>query len=426
MNKYARLRLIADYLAATRNEIAVDEMLLSLSNLSNRRAVYIPRVSKWVGWTTGAHLYFIWLSIACFWVLGGAIIYFLFDLVNFSIKHIINSLKSEKIAEINDGAILDLSPRAATILDSKNFSWTPKIWISFPWSSTQEIPQGKDVVPFISIVTGYNIFTSFVMAIQATYLMFFKKKYRKWMLQSYTAFRWFLVFEAIEKITGNLIIVNHFDRWAVLVDRRVRIKRRKECKNIKFIIVQHGTLKTASNSKLAKDFIKNLPTKISEVDTIYALNEIEKNKFVSNILYSKPNKKINCVCYKSTLHLSEISDSKHPTVLFVGHPMCENFQISVYQALLGMLNFTAFYKPHPRSSESIKIRNAGWDLITDSKKFPRVDLIISYPSTLVDEYRQEGIPAVVHSIDENPLNYQNTSNKAILTLQKSYSNLNFF
>ena len=34
--------------------------------------------------------------------------------------------------------------------------------------------------------------------------------------------------------------------------------------------------------------------------------------------------------------------------------------------------------------------------------FPRVDLLISYPSTLVSEYAEQGVPTVMHSMDVTP------------------------
>ena len=62
-------------------------------------------------------------------------------------------------------------------------------------------------------------------------------------------------------------------------------------------------------------------------------------------------------------------------------------------------NFEIYYKPHPKAPMSASMETLEWKIIKEANIFPRVDLLVSYPSTLVIEYETAGIPASVHSLD---------------------------
>ncbi len=86
-------------------------------------------------------------------------------------------------------------------------------------------------------------------------------------------------------------------------------------------------------------------------------------------------------------------------MLFVGHPLCEDFQVSVFKALHELVAIEAFYKPHPKAPMSASMANVGWKIIDAADQFPIVEMLISYPSTLVIEYEVFGIHASVHPLD---------------------------
>jgi hypothetical protein len=85
-------------------------------------------------------------------------------------------------------------------------------------------------------------------------------------------------------------------------------------------------------------------------------------------------------------------------VLFVGHPICEAIQIEVFKRMVDTFKVSVYYKPHPTAGMSALARGQGWTVIEDKRIFPTVDLIVSYPSTLVQEYAGQGVSAVMHPL----------------------------
>jgi hypothetical protein len=68
-------------------------------------------------------------------------------------------------------------------------------------------------------------------------------------------------------------------------------------------------------------------------------------------------------------------------------------------ALRQIVDVQAFYKPHPTTGAGRQVAELRWTVIQGRTVFPRVDLIVSYPSTMVAEYASHAVPAVVHSMD---------------------------
>ena len=55
-----------------------------------------------------------------------------------------------------------------------------------------------------------------------------------------------------------------------------------------------------------------------------------------------------------------------------------------------------------------EILNKNWTFIQEKNYFPAVDLLISYPSTLVTEYSNNGVAAVIHNVNAEMIEVQNT------------------
>lgn len=109
MLRTPRQQMLVDYLDATDNEIAVDQMLFGMAHTSPERVGYFPRVSRWVG-KAKTHPFLatlVWRVLWISWLCGGAIVFFLFDFLRLAIS-LKNSkeLLLEEIA-LMDGAVLD-------------------------------------------------------------------------------------------------------------------------------------------------------------------------------------------------------------------------------------------------------------------------------------------------------------------------------
>lgn len=399
MRTRARLRVLADYLAATRNEIAVDEMFLSLSGINTSHFCYFPRVPRWIRF---AKHYPSLATISCrvakiVWLCGGAATFFLLEFLKYSFFfQPIYSRDTSGIAGLNIG----FSERAYDVIKSETFPTFPHAWLVMPWAPQKSVTMRNEGLQMLSVITRSDLWTALVDALTITYRMRHNRNFALWNLQSYTAFRWFLARRAIDHCPGYLVMAEHFDRWAILADRAMREKRRLSNFNGRLVLVQHGALGPLNNSIISGLSIINLPTRLSQVDELHVYNKNEAALFKSYVLSkTKDTHALDLQFFKPQIELTCEFTSGKIGLLFVGHPLCEHFQAALFQEFSRIGRVEIFYKPHPKSPASPAMSAVGWKMITEEKFFPKVDLLISYPSTLVIEYAGAGIPASVHPID---------------------------
>lgn len=405
MTRLSHRRLIADYLAATRNEIAVDEKFLRLARVKPAEVGYLPRVPLWLnrGLKTPTLTRIVWAFTWVVWLAGGAFAYFALELIKLERLRKRIYQRGLDQATLTDGAVLGLSPRVCDVMNATRFPWLPKTWLTCPWIPLHNLPIDAVKFPLISLLTKSELREAFVCSLQAVYALAYKPDTARWALQGYTALRWFVVRKAVDKLTGVLVTTQHFDRWAVLVDRSTRAIRMQAKSSRKFVMVQHGAVGGLESVGGQKDYSDQLPTRIACVDELYTYNQNEESIFRRDIFTENRQQSALAVFYFSpTVNLTGEALHDQLQMLFVGHPLCEEFQSKVFQALKKVLDFEAFYKPHPKAPMSTSMRDVGWTIIEDSLMFPRVNLLVSYPSTLVIEYEGVNVEAMVHPLDISP------------------------
>jgi N-acetyl sugar amidotransferase len=399
MKSSPRLRFLADYLAATRNEIAVDEMLLRMAHVTPRQVGYLPRASHWLSRAVRAPLltHLVWQAGRGLWLAGGALAYFTSELIKFAGLRM--SVPSARGLPLTGGAVLGFSSRAGDVLDSERFPWLPSAWLTCPWAPQHALPRDAIELPLMSLVTGRDLRQAFGFAAAATYALARDPLRSRWVLQSYTAFRWYIVRCAVDRLGGNLVTTDHFDRWAVLVDRSIRARARPQHTSARLVVVQHGALGGLGRTSDKQGGLI-IPTRLARVASLHAYNTEEENAFRRAVLTRACGGPALRVAYFSpTISLVGEAPSDRPRLLFVGHPLCEGFQQAVYAAIRQTLDIDAFYKPHPLAPMSAAIAAGDWKIVDNARDFPRVDLLISYPSTLVIEYEGAGVAASVHPLD---------------------------
>lgn len=400
MPRRASLRLLADYLAATRNEIAVDEMFLAMSNLSPTQVGRMPRVPRWIGlaarWPaltrTSTHI------ARWAWPFGGALLFFALEYLRFSYMHRSAGTRPRPSTPPN-GAVLGLSTRVCDIVQYSQFPAFPRAWLTLPWAPQHRLPDAAIVVPLLSLLDQRDLRQAFADAMTSTWRMWGQPHLAPWVLQSYTAFRWFLTRRAVDRLSGTLVTTEHFDRWAVLADRSIREARRAGRIRRRMVVVQHGAL-----GALDKDVPKSSPSlsppsRLSQVDELHAYNPVEEAAFRKNVLTRQAAaRRIDVHFFKPDIELTGDQLRPRLRILFVGHPLCEQFQVATFHALRDKNDVDAYYKPHPKAPMSSPMSSVGWTIVDNPQVFPRVDLLVSYPSTLVIEYEGHGVPASVHSL----------------------------
>lgn len=404
---YSNKKLLLDYIHATKNEIEIDLSFFSMAKENGSSIGYFPRVPLWLVKAKDNRKisWFVYLILRYLWLCGGGVLYFFKDFCKFALMKF-NNRKQEKVSfgdgdGDGDGAVLAFCSRASCVIDSRSMKDMPKQWLVLPWVDRSKLPSDAIPVQLMTVVNVGDLASSLIDAIRSIYIHVKYYNNLDWILQTYTAFKWFLVRRVVDRLTGRLVIVEHFDRWAVLVDRSVKASRRLNNSKL-FSIVQHGTLRGLFDDAEVIFDMAPYPTLLFNVNELYVYNKVEENIFKRKILSPKIKNLIAIKYFNPPIILTDCSMVKKKKLLFVGHPLCEEFQILVYKQLIAQIDVEVFYKPHPKSTKSADICEVGWTVIEDASLFPSVDLLVSYPSTLVVEYSGVGVQACIHPINAEP------------------------
>ncbi|MFN3453897.1 MAG: hypothetical protein ACK41T_02980 [Pseudobdellovibrio sp.] len=409
---------IAAYYLALENEIAIDLKSYELLNYKPSFLGALPRPSKWVKrvekYTFAVRLasVFIWIL----WNLGGAFIYNFYEFCKW--KKIAKKYEHEDIQKNVEALnskkeyVLVLSARAYELAGEKTLGYKPESWVYMPWVDVVEIDTKKPFIDLLSLAEASDYRFAFRKSIKSflySYRSFFCFR---WNLQNYTSYRWFLAYSVLNKIqSGHFIMTEHFDRWAILADALVCEKKNTFPQTTSFTVIQHGTLAASLHSHAGsktggnhEDFeYKNL-NRLNSVDNLFVYDEPSALCFTQYILSSSQGKEIKISYFKPTIQLTDFAEAKGVKILFVGHPFCETLHLFLLKEIQQKFGdkVKIYYKPHPQASESDSIHEGQWDIVKDKTTFPRVDLLISYASTLVAEYDNMGVPALVHAIGLSP------------------------
>lgn len=406
-----KVKRFVSYLQAVRNEIAIDEYVVSLFPDNFGLMICVPRASRWMSCVRySRYLFFITYKIlVLLWVSGGAIFFYFCQALPFIFNFRSKSGGSEfiRLVDIEYSIVLALSSRVGDVVDYKFLNNLPSLWITVPWAPLRRVPESVVCIDVFSLLSRLELLQALRDAIIATYMLLWRKRTSRWVLQSYTAFRWFAVRRAVDKLPGTLIMTEHFDRWAVLVDSSVAASNRaarmggNNCSR-KLVLIQHGAL---GGLGVEEGFLKStlcLPTKLRCVSQLYVYNPEEENAFKTDVLSHSCSQRVEVYYFKPGIELDRSVTDTRLRVLFVGHPLCEQLHEYLFRRLRENFELTAYYKPHPMAPMSMMMGQVGWAVISDKINFPEVDLLVSYPSTLVIEYEGAGVPAMVHPMNMLP------------------------
>ena len=409
------IRRIGDYVAATENEISIDEFIFKLVHLEPKTVGFLPRLSKWfkLGRDFPVVTFCAWSFTRYFWLVGGNTVFFFLQFF----PRWLGASKVSRVTPGDEGYILALSSRVGDIVKLRHFVDLPNTWVTVPWAPLKQVPSTAICLDVFALLSRRDLWQAFCDAITATYSLFRRKRTSKWVLQSYTAFRWFAVRAAIDKLPGYIVMANHFDRWAVLVDSSVwaqkcAVASSGDFRRRELILIQHGSLGSLGGDKADSTHELRLYRKLRSVTHLYAYGAEAAYAFKNDVLSAGCRQRgLKVSFFKPSIELNADDDSTGLKLLFVGHPLCEPLHRHIFLFLCDRYDFKAYYKPHPTVPMSASMRRLGWVIIDNPSIFPAVDFLISYQSTLVIEYAGAGVPAAVHPINleaENSIEFIGT------------------
>lgn len=415
MNKFYK-----DYEKAVLNEIELDEKAYLLLGMKPIDYAFLPRPLKFVRYFK-TKIYFSKFFSIIFPVFWLCLMPFFFLYQLFLVCK--EKWRKKNAFSFSDNVehvlYLVYSIRAMDVFKSHDAGLKSKYYVLMPWVKVEFFEDRS--VKLVSLLSCKQMFIAYVRAVQSVLMFYLLSSKKAWTLQTYMAFNWFLVYFALRDLSHvEFVCAEHYDRWAVLTDLTVTNNRVFGDNSCLLTIMQHGFLGRLTSAQTPL----NLPYRLNSVSHVYVYNDISFDFFNSYVFgYDSTSLTPERHTFVPQIELTTIDSANLSSkVLFVGSPVCEEFQMLLYDSINKKLgrDVIFYYKPHPLNPSTERIKDVSWLLIEDKKHFPFVDLVISYPSTLEYEYALHGVKTVSHSIDACSDEVQFYADQVILILDKFY------
>jgi len=231
-------------------------------------------------------------------------------------------------------------------------------------------------IKVLSVISFKDIFDSFVSTAAMIFYMECRFAKADILFRSYASFEFFLSCRFVKRTEGNnkFIYYNTFDRWAFLMCRA----------NTEVYFIQHGKL----------DYLTTL-IRVGTPDVAYYVSPPQQ-KIVEDTLFTNKPKK---VCFRKMLQFTRndllIRDNGKLNVLIVSVVSFIKDVVRIVELLGGKVNL--YVKPHP-SDTVMDIYNKLVEqygvVILEKTAYPEVDVVLSYNSTLADEYDLAGVRVI--------------------------------
>lgn len=408
---FARKRLLVQYRQATRNEIAIDEQAARYAGTSPATIGHIPRPGLWMGKAGLDSRVSRPLSaiLATAWRLTRGLPLHVLKAATLAMhaRHVGGFTEPT----VRDRVGLALSRRAMEVISVSAVPDAPVVWIVPPWVDAEGLGKDRTLVDATALLTPSDFLDALGLALAATSAMAKDLRQSRWILQSYTAVPWFCLRIALSRVEGRLFMAEHFDRWAVLADQRA-VEARRQARGgpakpkTTLALMQHGEVASLSGDE---EECAVLPYRLDAVSELLVYDGAAEHIFRTRILTARCASGVVVRYFQPSIALFETPDDGAVRILFVGHPICAQLHVAIHGALAGHSPIQAYYKPHPAAGSADISREQSWNMLNNQSGFPRVDMLVAYPSTLVREYAMHGIGAFVH-----PLNVDKDGHSAIV------------
>ncbi len=229
-------------------------------------------------------------------------------------------------------------------------------------------------ISILSAISFEDIVSSFFYSISVVIDMFRRYRNRDCFFRSYSSFEFLLTccFVKNTEHDNDFVYFNTYDRWALLF---CNVKS-------KSVFIQHGSL---TDDKLIK---VGTPTEA------YYISIAQKEILERNLFKKTPS----IVKYRPSLLLTDLSIIKSngkKNVLLVCCNRCLNEEWEIVKTVSPYVNL--YIKPHPADTHNPAYQTMAstYDgVIVKKSEYPRVDCVISYESTLADEYEDVGVKVI--------------------------------
>ena len=214
---------------------------------------------------------------------------------------------------------------------------------------------------------------------------------RKFFNYSFLAVEWLSTLLVLNKFNFKRIHgFDHFDRFAVCTDTVAYFKRFVK---VKYIFHQHGNFPDESNFKI--------PYKNRNIYSAVLFDSENSLKHFNNKISNSLLHDSRILFQTNDLFLTQIHNNNYFKILIIGNSFCLSFHLNIINELRSFEQLQLYYKPHPNDEINTKkyINFKNLYIIHDNI-FPKVNLVFSYDSTLLNSYINMNINYIKHNLDE--------------------------
>lgn len=236
------------------------------------------------------------------------------------------------------------------------------------WDKTKRCHSIFEYVSVWDVIKAYCLSFCAILGAQT------KLKF-KFVFRTFNSFEFFLMYYVLQNISPDITLCfcNQMDRYAILFDHAPQKNR---------ILFQHGIEMPYAD----------WPVKFERTDTVYVLSMEETENLFKAAFKVKPT---HIYQLKPTIELTKMPDDVNFKILIVGFPGYLMFEKenAIVKAFT-QDGYAVYLKPHPGKEDMTTYLNLEKEYknchIILEKKFPDVDAVCSYRSTLAVEYQAHG------------------------------------
>jgi len=269
-------------------------------------------------------------------------------------------------------------PTLSVFFDSIGLKKSDLTIITLPFVHTEY--KDYNSAPIYCSLSMSDLVKSYIYSIELSVFQKMKYGWRDFLFRSDSSFVFFLVYFFVQKCdkSNDFFFVNQIDRWAHLFGNL----------NANTYMIQHG-----------KQLMKIPAIRIGSIKCAYYIDDSQRVIFEKTLFKNKPIAR-----YRANFYFTANNKLLHnglKDVLLICNDIYVNREIKVLQ-ICANKKLNLYLKPHPLDSMSrYDELKSVYNCITLGKvDYPKVDLVISYDSTLADDYEKVGAKVIRYD-DEN-------------------------
>ena len=236
----------------------------------------------------------------------------------------------------------------------------------------------ENEIDILSVITVSDVRKSLTASWLTIWTQYHKYRKRDLLFRSYSSFEYYLVCCFVKKTENenDFIYYNTYDRWAFLM-----------CNTKGATFVQHGKLMDTLS------FIK-----VGTPETAYYLSK-KQGIILEKILFKNTPRNVKYRKPMEFTHNEVLQHNGKKNVLLV----CWNNNIEYEREICDLLKdqFNLYIKPHPGDKDNPaypEMAERFHGVIIPKTGYPHVDVVVSYDSTLADEYEDVGVKVIRYDL----------------------------